>query len=153
TGEFLIAEGDREYADRLLQSFGPSEVIFERHKQKAFRELFDARMHTDTLDECIFDTVYAEETILKHVQTDYLKGLGIEEYKQGITAAGAVIHYLKDTEHPNLQHITSIQCIHRNNFLWMDRFTIRNLELTYGNAEGNHTLLSVLDNTVSPMGA
>lgn len=153
TGEFLIAEGDREYADKLLQSFAPSEVIFERHKQKAFRELFDARMYTYTLDEWIFDTAYAEETLLKHFQTHSLKGFGIEEYKQGITAAGAVIHYLKDTEHPNLQHITSIQCIHRNNFLWMDRFTIRNLELTYGNAEGNHTLLSVLDNTVSPMGA
>src|SRR5690606_1933972 len=130
TGEFLIAEGDREYADKLLQSFAPSEVIFERHKQKAFRELFDARMYTYTLDEWIFDTAYAEETLLKHFQTHSLKGFGIEEYKQGITAAGAVIHYLKGTAHPNLQHITSIQCIHRNNFLWTDRFTIRNLELT-----------------------
>jgi len=99
------------------------------------------------------DANYAEDILLKHFQTHSLKGFGVDELKKGLTAAGAIIHYLKDTEHPNLQHITSLQQINKDDFLWMDRFTIRNLELVSGNSEGNHTLLNVLDNTVSPMGA
>ncbi len=153
TGEFLIAEGDREYADKLLQSFKPAEVVFQRHKQKNFKEYFGSKMYSYTLDEWIFDKTYAGDTLLKHFQTHSLKGFGIDDLKMGMIAAGAIIHYLKDTEHPNLQHITSLQRIDRDDFLWMDRFTIRNLELVVGNSEGNHTLLSVLDNTVSPMGA
>ncbi|MCX6316971.1 MAG: DNA mismatch repair protein MutS [Bacteroidetes bacterium] len=153
TGEFLVAEGDREYADKLLQSFKPAEVVFQRHQQKKFREYFSSKVYTYTLDEWIFDSAYAEDVLLKHFQTHSLKGFGIDDLKNGLVAAGAIIHYLRDTEHPNLQHITSLQRIDRDDFLWMDRFTIRNLELVFGNSEGNHTLLSVLDNTVSPMGA
>ena len=153
TGEFLVAEGDREYADKLLQSFKPAEVVFQRHQQKKFKEYFNSRIYTYTLDEWIFDPGYATETLLKHFQTHSLKGFGVDEMKNGLTAAGAIIHYLKDTEHPNLQHIVSLQRIDREDFLWMDRFTIRNLELVTSNAEGNPTLLGVLDNTVSPMGA
>ncbi len=153
TGEFLIAEGDWEYADKLLQSFKPSEVVFQRRQQKKFKEYFGRTVFTYTLDEWIFDAAYAEDTLLKHFQTHSLKGFGVEDLKNGLTAAGAIIHYLRDTEHPNLQHIVSLQRIDRDDFLWMDRFTIRNLELVSGNSEGNHTLLSVLDNTVSPMGA
>ena len=153
TGEFLIAEGDREYADKLLQSFKPAEVVFQRQQQKKFKEYFGSKVYTYTLDEWIFDAAYAEDTLLKHFQTHSLKGFGVEDLKNGLTAAGAIIHYLRDTEHLNLQHIVSLQRIDRDDFLWMDRFTIRNLELVYGNSEGNHTLLSVLDTTVSPMGA
>ncbi len=153
TGEFFVAEGDREYADKLLQSFKPAEVVFQRRFQKKFKEYFGAKVFTYTLDEWIFSEHYAEDILLKHFQTHSLKGFGVEELGKGITAAGAIIHYLKETEHPNLQHITALQRIDKDDFLWMDRFTIRNLELVYGNAEGNHTLLSVLDNTVSPMGA
>lgn len=153
TGEFFIAEGDREYADKLLQSFKPAEVVFQRQQQKKFKEHFGVKIYSYTLDEWIFDSVYAEDILLKHFQTHSLKGFGVDELKRGLIAAGAIIHYLRDTEHPNLQHITSIQRIDRDDFLWMDRFTIRNLELIYGNSEGNHTLLSVLDNTASPMGA
>jgi DNA mismatch repair protein MutS len=153
TGEFLVAEGDREYADKLLQSFKPAEVVFQRHQQKKFREYFNSKVYTYTLDEWIFDAGYAEDTLLKHFQTHSLKGFGTDDLKNGLVAAGAIIHYLRDTEHPHLQHITSLQRIDRDDFLWMDRFTIRNLELVYGNSDGNHTLLSVLDNTVSPMGA
>jgi DNA mismatch repair protein MutS len=153
TGEFFIAEGDREYADKLLQSFKPAEVVFQRHKQKSFKEYFGAKMYSYSLDEWIFDLSYAEDVLLKHFQTHSLKGFGVDDLNNGLVAAGAIIHYLKDTEHPNLQHITSLQRIDRDDFLWMDRFTIRNLELVYGNSEGNHTLLGVLDNTVSPMGA
>ncbi len=158
TGEFLVAEGDREYADKLIQSFKPAEVIFQRHKQKNFKEWFGGKIYTYTLDEWIFDTVYAEDTLLKHFQTHSLKGFGVDDLDNGLIAAGAIIHYLKDTEHPNLQHITSLQRIDRDDFLWMDRFTIRNLELiptaaNWTSAEGQHSLLNVLDNTVSPMGA
>lgn len=153
TGEFLVAQGNREYSDKLLQSFKPAEVIFQRHKQKTFKEYFGSKVYTYTLDEWIFDLNYAEDILLKQFQTHSLKGFGTEELKNGLIAAGAIIHYLKDTEHPNLQHITSLHRIGQDDFLWMDRFTIRNLELLYGNSEGTHTLLSVLDNTVSPMGA
>ncbi len=153
TGEFFIAEGDREYADKLLQSFKPAEVVFQRQQQKKFKEYFGVKIYSYTLDEWIFDSVYAEDVLLKHFQTHSLKGFGVDELKWGLIAAGAIIHYLRDTEHPNLQHIKSLQRIDRDDFLWMDRFTIRNLELVYGNSEGNHTLLSVLDNTASPMGA
>jgi len=153
TGEFFIAEGDREYADKLLQSFKPAEVVFQRHKQKNFKEYFGGKMYSYSLDEWIFDLSYAEDVLLKHFQTHSLKGFGVDDLNNGLVAAGAIIHYLKDTEHPNLQHITSLQRIDRDDFLWMDRFTIRNLELVFGNSEGNHTLIGVLDNTVSPMGA
>lgn len=153
TGEFLVAEGDREYADKLLQGFKPAEVIFHRHQQKKFKEYFSSKIYTYTLDEWVFDAAYAEDTLLKHFQTHSLKGFGVEGLRNGLTAAGAIIHYLKDTEHPNLQHITALQRIDRDDFLWMDRFTIKNLELITNNGESSHTLLGVLDNTSSPMGA
>lgn len=151
TGEFFIAEGDTEYADKLLQSLKPAEVIFQRNKQKQFKEIFGNKFFTYTLDEWIFADVYAQETLLKHFGTHSLKGFGVENLHSGIIAAGAVLHYLKDTEHPHLQHVTTLQRIDRNEHLWMDRFTIRNLELLGG--DGNNTLLKVMDNTISPMGA
>ncbi|MEO6233534.1 MAG: DNA mismatch repair protein MutS [Ferruginibacter sp.] len=152
TGEFFVAEGDREYADKLLQSLKPAEVIFQRNRQKHFKETFGTKFFTYALDEWIFAEAYATESLLKHFGTHSLKGFGVAGLKEGIIAAGAILHYLKDTEHPNLGHITSIQRIDREGHLWMDRFTIRNLEL-FGGAEGSNTLLKVLDNTVSAMGA
>jgi len=153
TGEFLAAEGDKEYADKLLMGFKPAEIIFQRHFQKKFKEEFGNKYYTYTLDEWIFQQHYAEESLLKHFGTHSLKGFGIDNLNAGLIAAGAILHYLKETEHPNLQHITSIQGIVQNDHLWMDRFTIRNLELISKNNEGSQTLLDVLDNTVSPMGA
>jgi len=153
TGEFFVAEGNTEYIDKLLQGFKPAEVVFQRSYQKHFKEVFGVKFYTYTLEGWIFDEAFATESLLKHFQTHSLKGFGIEAMHTGIVAAGAVLHYLKDTEHPHLQHITSIQRIEKDDFLWMDRFTIRNLELLgSGNGEGNN-LLKVLDNTVSPMGA
>lgn len=152
TGEFFVAEGDKEYADKLLQSLKPAEVIFQRSQQKYFKEHFGTKFFTYTLEEWVFADAYATESLLKHFGTHSLKGFGIEGQPSGIIAAGAILHYLKDTEHPNLGHITSIQRIDREDHLWMDRFTIRNLEL-FGGADGSHTLLKVLDNTVSAMGA
>jgi DNA mismatch repair protein MutS len=153
TGEFLVAEGDREYTDKLLQSFRPSEVLFQRHRQKQFKELFGNKFYTYSLDEWIFQDVYANETLLKQFQTHSLKGFGLESLSGGLIAAGAILHYLKDTEHPNLQHIVSIQRIEKENFLWMDRFTIRNLELLGGSDIDDQTLIKVLDHTISPMGS
>ena len=152
TGEFFIAEGDREYADKLLQSFQPAEIVFQRNQQKNFKNYFGSKFYTYTLDEWIFSETYARESLLKHFGTQSLKGFGVEDLHDGIVAASAVLHYLKDTEHPNLQHITSLQRIDKSDHLWMDRFTIRNLELL-GGVEANNSLLKVLDNTVSPMGA
>ena len=149
TGEFFIAEGDREYADKLLQSFQPAEIVFQRHQQKKFKEYFSGKIYTYTLDEWVFDYNFAEESLRKQFQTHSLKGFGVEQMQNGIIAAGAILQYLKEIEHPNLQHITSLQPIGRDDFLWMDKFTIRNLELI----QGQHTLLDVLDSTVSPMGA
>ena len=153
TGEFFVAEGDVEYIDKLLQSLKPAEVIFQRSHQKHFKETFGSKFYTYTLESWIFDEAFATETLLKHFQTHSLKGYGVENLHHGIIAAGAVVYYLKETEHPNLQHITAVQRIERDDFLWMDRFTIRNLEiLSSGAGEGN-SLLKVLDNTVSAMGA
>src|SRR5437868_4847315 len=152
TGEFFLAEGDAAYADKLLQSLKPAEVIYQRNRQKQFKELFGTNFFTYTLDEWIFTEAYTTEALLKHFGTHSLKGFGVESLREGIIAAGAVLHYLKDTEHANLGHITSIQRIDREEHLWMDRFTIRNLEL-FGGSPENSTLLTVLDNTVSPMGA
>jgi DNA mismatch repair protein MutS len=151
TGEFFVAEGDNEYTEKLLQSLQPAEVIFVRSKLKFFKETFGNSFFTYCLDEWIFANEYAEEILLKHFSTHSLKGFGIEHIKNAIIAAGAILHYLKDTEHNNLQHITSIQPIYKNEYLWMDRFTIRNLELLGPNE--NSSLFKVLNNTVSPMGA
>ncbi len=151
TGEFFVAEGNFEYIDKLLQTLRPAEVIFQRSYQKHYKEVFGGKFYTYTLEAWLFDEAYTTELLLKQFQTHSLKGFGIEHMHHAIVAAGAVIHYLKDTEHPNLQHITSIQRIERDDYLWLDKFTIRNLELVGGNQEGNN-LLRVLDNTVSAMG-
>ncbi len=153
TGEFFVAEGNQEYMDKLLQSLKPAEVIFQRSYQKHFKEVFGSRFYTYTMESWIFDEAFAADSLLKHFQTHSLKGYGIENLSKGIVAAGAILYYLKETEHPNLQHITSIQRIERDGFLWMDRFTIRNLELLSTGTEQGNSLLKVLDNTVSPMGA
>ncbi len=153
TGEFFIAEGDKEYADKLLMGFKPAEVIFQRHNQRKFKEEFGSKIYTYTLDEWIFQDQYAQDVLLKHFDTHSLKGFGIEGMQYGTVAAGAILHYLKETEHPNLQHITTIQRIDQSDYLWMDRFTIRNLELLNSYMENGHTLLKVLDATTTPMGA
>jgi DNA mismatch repair protein MutS len=153
TGEFFVAEGNAEYIDKLLQTLKPAEIIFQRSFQKQFKEQFGAKFYTYTMESWVFDEVYATESLLKHFQTHSLKGFGIEDLHQAIIAAGAILHYLKDTEHPNLQHITSIQRLDRDDYLWMDRFTIRNLELIGSTIDNGNSLHKVLDNTVSPMGA
>ncbi len=151
TGEFFIAEGDLEYTDKLLQSLQPAEVIFQRSQQKFFKSQFGNSFFTYSLDEWVFAEPYAQENLLKHFGTHSLKGFGVAELTDGIIASGAILHYLKDTEHPNLQHITSLQRIDKDDYLWMDRFTIRNLELLSQN--DSSSLFKTINHTVSPMGA
>lgn len=153
TGEFYTAQGSAEYMDKLLQSFQPSEVVLSKSHQKKFREQFDTRVYTFLLDEWVFQEQYTYDLLLEHFQTQSLKGFGIEDIKAASIAAGAALHYLKDTEHSNLQHINSLQRIVADEFLWMDRFTIRNLELVYSTDEKGACLLQAIDNTYTPMGA
>jgi DNA mismatch repair protein MutS len=153
TGEFFWAEGDQEYTDKLLSGFKPAEVIFQRHNGRRFKEEFGSKFYTYTLDEWIFTEQYAQELLLKQFDTHSLKGFGIEGFSCGLIAAGAVLHYLRDTEHPNLQHITSVQRLEQSDHLWMDRFTVRNLELLHPVSDGGACLLKVLDHTATPMGA
>ena len=152
TGEFLIAEGNVAYLDKLLQSLQPAEILYPKNYQNTFKEHFGAGFYTYGLDSWIFDEAFGTELLLKHFQTQSLKGFGIESQKLGIIAAGAILHYLKETEHPHLQHIHTIGRIDRNEILWMDKFTIRNLELI-GNSAGQKGLIDIMDATKSPMGA
>ena len=152
TGEFLIAEGSTEYLDKLLQSLQPAEILHPKNYQAAFKENFGNGFYTYGLDAWIFDEAFATEQLLKQFQTSTLKGFGIAEQKLGIMAAGAILHYLKETEHPYLQHIHTIKSIVREEILWMDKFTIRNLELI-GNGADRKGLLEIMDATKSPMGA
>ncbi len=153
TGEFFLAEGSSDYADKLLQSLRPTELILPKGQQKTLRSWLGEKTYTYTLDDWVFDTKYGLEQLTKHFQTHSLKGFGVDTLPAAHAAAGALLHYLRETEHPNLQHIRSLQRIDRNDFLWMDRFTIRNLELLEGAQGQPQCLLSVIDQTCSPMGA
>jgi len=152
TGEFLIAEGNTDYLDKLLQSLQPAEILHPKNYQAAFKESFGNGFYTYGLDSWIFDEAFATELLLKQFQTSTLKGFGIADQKMSIMAAGAILHYLKETEHPHLQHIHTIKNIVREEILWMDKFTIRNLELI-GNGADRKGLLEIMDATKSPMGA
>jgi len=151
TGEFFVTEGPADYVDQLLQTLNPAEVIFQRAHQKNFKSVYGDRFYTYSLESWVFDEAYAKENLLRHFQTHSLKGFGIEGLPNGIIAAGAILHYLKDTEHPNLQHITTIQRLDREDYLRMDQFTVRNLELL-PQSDSRHSLLQTMDNTLSPMG-
>jgi DNA mismatch repair protein MutS len=153
TGEFFVAEGDYEYLDKLLQSFQPAEIVFQKGNLQQFADRFGKRFHTFMLDPWIFDFRYAQESLLKQFGTHSLKGFGIEDWRSAIIAAGAVLHYLGDTVHPHSHHIATIHRINREDYLWMDQFTIRNLELVQSPVQDGATLLKTLDQTVSPMGA
>jgi DNA mismatch repair protein MutS len=153
TGECFLAQGNLEYMDKLLQSFQPSEVLIAKGKQKFFKENLDQKYYIYALEDWIFQHHYGYELLIKHFETQSLKGFGVEDWTAAITAAGAAFHYFKDTEHPHLQHLTHLQQIHSGTFMWMDRFTIRNLELIYSPAENGVSLLQALDATITPMGA
>ncbi|MCG9973384.1 DNA mismatch repair protein MutS [Gramella sp. YB25] len=152
TGEFLCAQGNREYIDKLLQNFSPSEILVQKKYKKEFSDQFGKDLHCFYLDDWVFKSDYAEETLNAHFQTKSLKGFGIDHLEDGIIASGAVLYYLAETRHHRLQHITSINRIAEEEYVWMDRFTIRNLELYHSTAANAVTLLDVIDKTISPMG-
>lgn len=153
TGEFFVAQGDREYMDKLLQGFQPREVILSKKQYKEFIDTFGSRYYTYTLDEWPYTGDYAEEQLLKHFEVKSMKGFGIDRLKLAQQAAGVTLHYLGTTEHRNLGHISAISRIEEDRYMWLDRFTIRNLELVGSTAEGAVVLSDVLDQTVTPMGA
>ncbi len=152
TGEFLTAQGNEEYIDKLLQNFNPSEVLVPKHNRNDFKDAFGENHHTFYLEDWVYKEDYAFETLTNHFGTISLKGFGIEELTDGIIASGAVLYYLSETQHNRLSHITNIHRIAEDAYVWMDRFTIRNLELYHSYNPNAVTLLDVIDRTLSPMG-
>ncbi|MFW6100959.1 MAG: DNA mismatch repair protein MutS [Bacteroidota bacterium] len=152
TGEFYTAEGSYEYIDKLLNSFQPKEVLFERGKEKLFREKFGDRFYTYKLDDWVYTEDNATDRLLKHFNTTTLKGFGVSNLPYGIIAAGSVLQYLEITQHENIKHISSLSRIEEEHYVWLDKFTIRNLELFHPVNEEARTLIDVMDRTVSPMG-
>ena len=153
TGEFLLAEGTAEYVDKLLSSFSPKEVLFDRTKRKDFENLFGTKFFTYALEDWAYAPDSARERLLKQFETNSLKGFGVDNLADGIVAAGAILHYLDLTHHQHTAHITQLSRIEEDRYVWLDRFTVRNLELYGTMNEGAKTLLDVLDRTISPMGA
>ncbi len=152
TGEYLLAQGNEEYIDKLLQNFNPSEVLVQKQYKQKFKELFEDRFYTFYLEDWVFQKDYGFETLNTHFNVNSLKGFGVQELPEGIIAAGAVLYYLSETQHNKLKHIQNISRIAEDNYVWMDRFTIRNLELYHPNSLNAVTLLNVIDKTISPMG-
>jgi DNA mismatch repair protein MutS len=152
TGEFLASEGTFEYIDQLLNNFQPKEVLYEKRKSELFIENFGPKFYTFKLDDWIFTPEAAGDRLLKQFETSSLKGFGVQNLSFGIIAAGAILHYLDITSHDQLGHITSLLRIEEDRYVWLDKFTIRNLELFHSPYEGAKTLIEVIDKTISPMG-
>ncbi len=153
TGEFMIAEGTKEYIDKLLANFSPKEILIERGKKKLFDEYFGARFFTFELDDWIFTQDAAKDRLLKHFETKNLKGFGVEHLSDGVISAGTILHYLDSTHHTQISHITSLSRIEEDRYVRLDKFTVRSLELISTMNEGGKSLLDILDKTISPMGA
>ena len=152
TGEYLLAQGNEEYIDKLLQNFNPSEVLVQKQFKKKFKELFEDRFYTFFLDDWVFQKEYSVDSLHNHFGVNSLRGFGVHEIPEGIIAAGAVLYYLSETQHNNLKHIQNISRIAEDKYIWMDRFTVRNLELYHASSHNAVTLLDVIDKTISPMG-
>jgi DNA mismatch repair protein MutS len=152
TGEFLTAQGTAEYIDKLLQNFNPSEILIQKQHKNSFKEYFGERFYTFYLEDWVFQSTYAFETLTNHFNVKTLKGFGIDDLAEGIISSGAILYYLSETQHHKLEHITVITRISEDHYVWMDRFTIRNLELYQANSTNAVTLLDVIDKTISPMG-
>lgn len=153
TGEFLTAEGSFDYIDKLLNSFQPKEILLERSKQQQFKDLFGEKFYTYKLDDWVYTEENATDKLLKRFQTSSLKGFGVQNLQFGIIAAGSILQYLEITQHEQLQHVSTLSRIEEDRYVWLDKFTIRNLELFFSINEGAKTLVDVMDRTISPMGA
>ena len=153
TGEFLVAQGKDEYIGKLLQSFNPSEIVFQKHHHKKFLDFFGDKFYISTLEDWVFTSEFSQEKLLSHFGTISLKGFGVEALTEGTIAAGAALHYLTETQHHHTKHIANIQRIEESRHVWMDRFTIRNLELFHSSNQGATTLVDILDHSITPMGS
>jgi len=153
TGEFLVTEGHAEMIDNLVSTFNPSEILYSKAKQEVYKKVFSSKRFTFLLEDWLFSYDYAYEKITGHFQTSGLKGFGIDDYQSGICAAGAILHYLSENKHDNLKHINKISRIEHENYVWLDRFTIRNLELIKALQHDGTSLLDILDKTKTPMGS
>jgi len=153
TGEFFVAEGSNEYIDKLLQSFKPNEIIIQKNKRQKFEELFGNKFYINTFEDWVFTEDFTYDLLIKHFKTNSLKGYGIEDFSNAIIAAGAALHYLAETHHDKVEHIISLSRIEEDHFVWLDKFTIRNLEILHTYNEGASTLVEVLDKTITPMGS
>ncbi len=152
TGEFLVAEGDREHIDKLIQGFEPAEVLYQKNRGKEFADLLSDKLCTFRLEDWVFSPDFAHESLNKHFGTQSLKGFGVSDLELGIIAAGAILYYLSENQHHKLGHITALSRIEEDRYVWLDRFTIRNLELVSSPNERATTLLDILDHTCTPMG-
>ncbi len=153
TGEFYLTQGTNEYLDKLIQSFKPSEIIIQKNKRNQFIEEFGENYYLTSFDDWVFTEDYARDLLLKHFQTNTLKGFGVEDFNMGIIAAGASLHYLAETQHHQSANIRKISRIEEDKYVWLDKFTIRNLELLHSPNENAATLIQVIDKTISPMGS
>ena len=153
TGEFYAAQGNNDYIDKLLQGFRPSEVVIQKSKREQFQQLFGNKFYTYTFDDWVFTEDFANDILTKHFGTTSLKGFGIEDMPHAVVAAGGAFHYLAETHHDKIQHIVKISRIEEDKYVWLDRFTVRNLELTRSINEKGRTLMDVIDRTITPMGS
>ena len=153
TGEFLVAQGSNDYIEKLLQTFRPSEVIVQKNKRQQFIETFGDKFYFSYFDEWVFTIEFAKELLLKQFGTVSLKGFGISELENGVIAAGIALYYLSETQHDKVQHICKISRIEEDHYVWLDKFTVRNLELLQSPNDNANTLLSTIDQTISPMGS
>ncbi|MEZ5037351.1 MAG: DNA mismatch repair protein MutS [Chitinophagales bacterium] len=153
TGEFFVTQGNLDYLDKLFQSYTPSEVVFPKFQQKKFNSTYANQFYTYAIDDWVYQDDYLEKKLLNHFQVQTLKGFGLDNLALGIKAAGACLQYLNEAEQKSLDHITQIQRIENNQFVWLDRFTARNLELVHSMHEKGVTLLNIIDKTVAPMGS
>lgn len=153
TGEFLVAQGSNDYIEKLLQTFRPSEIVVQKNKRQQFSELFGERYYFSYFDEWVFTSEFANDLLLKQFGTASLKGFGIAELENGIIAAGIALYYLSETQHDKVEHICKISRIEEDHYVWLDKFTVRNLELLHSPNDNANTLLSTIDKTISPMGS
>ena len=153
TGEFFVSQGNSSYIGKLLQSFSPSEVVYQKQKNKQFLESFGDQFYCNTQEDWVYTKDFSQEKLLNHFETITLKGFGVEDLEEGIIAAGAALQYLSDTQHLHVKHISNLQRLEENNHVWMDKFTIRNLELFGSSNIGAISLIDVLDSCTTPMGS
>ena len=153
TGEFMVTQGNSAYVDKLLQSFQPSEIIFSKKNTTLFEKRFGDKFYTYPLDDWIFAIDYSTEKLIEQFEVNSLKGFGVDHLEMAQIAAGASLHYLATTQNTNLKHINALSRIQPDKYVWLDRFTVRNLELAFSNHPSGIPLIDILDRTVSPMGA